>query len=113
MTQKSRISNDETSSSTFYMRESDRRGLSIPVSGVVTGISDVTIEFYKEGGTTDVASTYWSTSACTVTGINTIVTGTPQNLKAGNWILSINGTLDGLVQNIATIPITIKRKGER
>ena len=113
MTQKSRISNDETSSDTVYLREGDAVGLTVPVSGVVTGISSVTLAFYKEGGTTDVATTYWSTASCTVTGVNTVVTGVTQNLKAGNWIASINGTVDGLVQNIKTVPITVKRRGER
>ena len=108
---KSSISNDETSSNRIYLREGDAIALSIPVSGVVTGISSVTLSFYKDGGTTDLATTYWTTAACTVTGINTVVTGVTQNLKSGDWIISVNGTVDSLVQNIVTIPATIKRKG--
>lgn len=116
MTQKSSINNDPTSSDTLYLREGDQIGISIPVSGVVTGISSVTLAMYSEGGTNNTeasGATYWSTTACSVTGINTVVTGVTQNLKRGNWIVSINGTVDGLVQNIVTIPVVVKRRGER
>lgn len=115
MTQKSSISDDETSVSRRYLREGDQRGYTLPVSDVSSGISSVTLAFYKQGSTTNTeasGATYWTTTACTVTGINTIVTGLTQNLKAGDWVLSINGTVDGIVGNIATIPITVKRRGD-
>jgi len=113
MTQKTSISNDETSANAKYAREGDGVGYSFPVSGVQNGITSVTLAMYAEGGTTDLVSTYWSTANCTVTGINTIVTGSTQNLKRGNYILSIKGTLDGLVQTIVTVPFIVKRRGER
>jgi hypothetical protein len=113
MTQKSSIAADQTLSELFILREGDQVGFSVPVSGA-SSISSVTLAFYKKGQSTNTEASgavYWTTTACTVTG-NTVVTGTTQNLKAGEWILSINGTVDGLIMNIITIPINIKRRSE-
>ena len=112
MTKKTSISNDPTAAEPEFLREGDGVAFVIPVSGVVTGITSPTMTFYKEGSTTDLVSTYF-TGSLTVSGVNTVTTSTTQNLKAGNWILSVNGTVDGLVQNIVTIPIIIKRRSER
>ena len=115
MTQKSSIVNDETSGEPVFAREGDQVAYVIPVAGVVTGITnDATLQmyFYKEGGNSDLSSTYW-TGSMSVSGINSVVTKTTQNLKAGNWIISIFGTVDGQVQNIVTIPFIVKRKGEK
>lgn len=112
MTQRASIVNDETSTKPVYAREGDQVAYVIPVSGVVTGISSPTMTFYKEGGNTDLSSTYF-TGSMSVTGVNNVITKTTQNLKAGNWIISIFGTVDGQVQNICTIPFIVKRKGER
>jgi len=116
MSQRTQIANDETLAEPVILREGDQIGFSIPVSGVISGISSVTLAFYKEGSQTNTEASgavYWSTTACTVTGVNTVVTGTTQSLKAGNWICSINGTVDGLIMNIITIPIIIKRRSEK
>lgn len=111
MSQKSQVVDDETSVPPVYAREDDAVAYVIPVSGVVTGISSPTMKFYKKGTTTDVSSTYWSGSM-TVSGVDTIVTKTTQNLKAGEWVISINATVDGLSQNVATIPYIVKRRSE-
>ena len=112
MTQRSSIVNDETSTEPVFAREGDQVAYVIPVSGVVTGITSPTMTFYKEGGNSDLSSTYW-TGSMSVSGVNSIVTKTTQNLKAGNWIISISGTVDGQVQNVCTIPFIVKRKGEK
>jgi len=112
MTQRSSLVNDETSTEPVFAREGDQVAYVIPVSGVVTGITSPTMTFYKEGGNSDLSSTYW-TGSMSVSGVNSIVTKTTQNLKAGNWIISIFGTVDGQVQNVCTIPYIIKRKGEK
>lgn len=112
MTQRSSITNDETSSEPVFAREGDQVAYVIPVAGVVTGITSPTMAFYKDGGNTDLSSTYW-TGSMSVSGVNSVITKTTQNLKAGNWIISIFGTVDGQVQNIVTIPYIVKRKGEK
>lgn len=112
MTSKTSILQDETSAPPEYAREGDGIAWTIPVSGVVTGISSPTMTMYKEGSQTDVSATYF-TGSMSVSGVNTIVTKTTQNLKAGNWIVSIFGTVDGLVQNVITFPLIVKRRSER
>ncbi len=117
MTQKSMIADDETSGKPIYVREGDKKAWSIPVAGVVTGITnDATLVqyFYKEGAQNDTLSaTYW-TGSMSVSGVNTVITKRLTGVqKAGNYILSIFGTLDGEEQNIVTIPFIIKRKSDR
>ena len=112
MTQRTSITNDETSSEPVFAREGDQVAYVIPVAGVVTGITSPTMTFYKDGGNSDLSSTYW-TGSMSVSGVNSVLTKTTQNLKAGNWIISIFGTVDGQVQNIVTIPFIVKRKGEK
>lgn len=112
MTQRTSITNDETSSEPIFAREGDQVAYNIPVAGVVTGITSPTMTFYKDGGNTDLSATYW-TGSMSVSGLNTVVTKATQNLKAGSWIISIFGTVDGQVQNIVTIPFIVKRKGEK
>jgi len=112
MTTKSMITKDETSAEPVFLREGDAIAFVIPVSGVVTGISSPTMAFYKENQQTDVSSTYF-TSTMSVSGVDTIITKTTQNLKAGVWIMSISATVDGQVQNVVTVPVIIKRKSER
>ena len=109
---KTAISNDETSVEPQFAREGDQVAFKVVVAGVVTGITSPTMAMYKEGSQTDLSSTYL-TGSMSVAGVDTIVTKTTQNLKAGNWILSISGTVDGQVQNVATIPLIVKRKSER
>jgi len=116
MTQRISIVNDQTSADPIILRVGDVVGFSIPVPNVTTLVESVTLSFYKENtnkNTEESGAVYWSTTACTVTGGNTVVTGLTQSLKAGNWIISINGTVDGLAQNIITIPVTVKIRGER
>lgn len=110
---KTSISNDETSVEPQFVREGDQVAFKVVVAGVVTGITSPTMAMYKEGSQSDVSSIYLAGDMPPVAGIDTIVTKTTQNLKAGNWILSISGTVDGQVQNVATIPLIVKRKSER
>ena len=112
MTQKSSIVNDSTSVEPVFAREGDQVAQVITGADVVTGITSPTMTFYKEGGNSDLSSTYFIGSM-SVTGVNNVITKTTQNLKAGNWIISVFGTVDGQVQNICTIPFVVKRKGEK
>lgn len=112
MSQRTSIVNDETSSEPVFAREGDEVAYKIVVSGVVTGISSPTMTFYKEGANTDLSSTYF-TGSMSVSGVNTIITKSTTGLKAGNWVMSIFGTVDGQVQCVATIPLIVKRKSEK
>jgi hypothetical protein len=112
MTDKTSITDDPTSTDPVFLRESDAVAFVIPVSGVVTSITSPTATYYQEGQQTDKASTYW-TGSMSISGVDTIITKTTQALKAGNWILSVSATVDGVVQNVCTIPIIIKRRSER
>jgi hypothetical protein len=112
MTQKTMIARDETSTETIIAREGDEVAYKIPVSGVVTGISSPTMEFLKEGTSTDLSGTYW-TGSMSVSGVDTILTKTTQNLKAGNYVLSVKATVDGQVMIVASVPFVVKRRGER
>lgn len=112
MSQRTMIANDTTAVPPQICREGDLIAFEVVVSGVTTGITSPTVEFFKEGSSTDLASTYL-TGSNSVSGVNTIITKTTQNLKAGFWIVSVSGTVDGLVQNVATIPLAVKRKSEK
>lgn len=112
MTQKTRIVADTTSVEPQIMRESDQIAFEIVVQGVTTGITSPTSKWYKENSNTDLSSTYLTGSA-SVSGVDTIITKTTQNLKAGDWIHSVGGTVDGIPQVVATIPITVKKESER
>lgn len=112
MTQKSSIVNDTTSVEPQICREGDAIAFKIKVAGVTTGITSPTSTFYKENSPSDLSATYL-TGSDSVSGVDTIITKTTQSLKAGNWIWSVGGTVDGLVQNVATIPVIVKRKSER
>ena len=111
MTQKSSIAQDPTSTDPEYLREGDEIAWTIPVSGVVTGVSSPTMTFYKEGGSTDLSTTYFSGSM-SISGVNTIITKTTQSLKAGNYVMSIKATVDGVVQIVCTTRVIVKRRSE-
>ena len=112
MTQKSSLVLDTTSVTPQVCREGDAIAFKIKVNGVVTGITSPGSTFYKENATTDLAGTYLTGSE-SISGVDVIITKTTQGLKAGFYIWSVNGTVDGLAQNVATIPITVKRRSER
>ena len=111
MTQKSAIVNDETSHEPIFAREGEEVAWTIPISGVRTGISSPVMYFYKKGSNSDVSSTYW-TGSMSVSGVDTIVTKTTTALKAGDWTISIFATIDGQLQNAATVPMIVKRKSD-
>ncbi len=109
MTQKSSLIGDETVGQPIYAREGDVAPYAIPISGAST-VTSPTMFMYKEGSTSEVSSTYF-TGSMSVSG-TTIITKTPQNLKKGDWVLSIWAVVDGYNQNVRTYPFKVKRKGE-
>jgi hypothetical protein len=111
MSFKTSISKDETATEPVFVREGDEVAFVIPVQGVVTAIASPTMAFFQEGQQTDKVATYW-TGSMSISGVDTVVTKTTTSLKAGNWVMSIGGTVDGQVMNIVTIPFIVKRKSE-
>jgi hypothetical protein len=112
MSFKTQLTKDETAVEPEICREGDAVAFKVIVSGVVNGITSPTMTMYKEGNVTDVSGTYL-TGSMSVSGTDTILTKSTTGLKQGNWILSVSATVDGQVQNVATIPLIVKRKGER
>ena len=115
MSKNTQIVKDPTSTEPELCREGDAVAFKIVVEGVVTGITNdanLTTKFYKEGSDSDLAATYL-TGSMSVSGVDTILTKTTTGLKAGNWIMSVAGTVDGQLQTVATIPIIVKRRSER
>lgn len=115
MTQKSSIANDPTSGEAIYLREGDEVAHVIHVAGVQTSIADdanLTMTFYKEGGSTDLSSIYL-TGSMSVSGTDSIVTKATTALKSGNFIWSVKANVDGQVQIVDTRPVIVKRRSER
>ncbi len=110
MATKTQTTKDETAGDLVIAREDDAVAYVVPVKGVVSTLTSPTMKFYKEGSTNDLSSTYWGGSM-SVSGFS-IITKATQNLKAGDYILSINATADGQSQNVLTVKFKIKRRSE-
>jgi hypothetical protein len=111
MTSKVSVTSDETTTEPVVLREGDGIAFVIYISGIVSTLANPTMAFYKQNTGTDQSATYF-TGSMSVNGLDTIITKVTQNLKAGNWVMSIGATVDGLVQNVATVPVIIKRQNE-
>lgn len=111
MTQKISIADDETITRKIILRKSDQVAFEIQVSGVTTGITSPTSKWFKRYSDTDLSSTYLSGSA-SVSGVDVIITKSTTGLNAGEWILSVGGTVDGIPQIVATIPVDVKRDSD-
>lgn len=108
MSQKTMVTEDATLALPRILREGDQVAFQINVAGVGSTLASPTMTFYQKNTGADKSSTYFSGSI-TAPSSDTIVTKTTQNLKAGEWVLSISATVDGQVQNVITIPIIVKR----
>ena len=105
------VTEDTTLAPPQILREGDAIAFQINVSGIVSSLASPTMTFYQKNTGSDLASTYLAGSM-SVSGIDTIITKTTQNLKAGEWVMSISATVDGQVQNVVTIPIIVKRRNQ-
>ena len=65
---------------------------------------------YRQNSGADVSSTYF-TGSMSVSG-STIVTKTTQNLKAGDWIVNISATVDGMTYVVYRFPLVVKRANQ-
>lgn len=111
MSDRQSVVKDQTLQDVEILREGDQIAFVIYITGVVSTLVSPTMTFYKQGSNTDLSGTYF-TGSMSVSGLDTIVTKTTQNLKSGDWVMSISATVDGLIQNIATVPIHVKRKSD-
>lgn len=113
MSDKTMVTQDDTLTPPQILREGDQVAFQIDVAGVVSTLATPTMAFYKQNTGSDVSSTYFTGSITVPTGsISTIITKTTQNLKAGEWVLSVGATVDGQVMNVATIPVIVKRANQ-
>lgn len=111
MSSKTSVTEDTTLAPPQILREGDEIAFQINVSGVVSTLASPTMTFYRKDTGDDLASTYF-TGSITAPSIDTLITKTTTGLKAGEWVLSVNATVDGLVQNVVTIPIIVKRRNQ-
>ena len=112
MSQKTKVVKDETITDVSILREGDEVAFSVQVVGATTINDDATLTMtmYKVGTNTDVSSTFF-TGTMTATN-DTATTKTTTSLKAGEYTVSLKGTVDGQLYVFATIPIIVKRRGE-
>jgi len=111
MTVKTSVVDDEIASSLVILREGDEVAFEIPVSGVTSGITGTpTIKWMKPNTNVDLSSTYL-TGSMSVSGF-VIQTKQTQNLKAGEWVVSVKATIDGQTYTCKVIRVLVKREGD-
>ncbi len=112
MATRTSVTDDEVTGNRVILREGDEVVFQIPVSGVTSGITGTpTMKFMKPNTGTDLSSTYL-TGSMSIIGTYTIQTKQTQNLKAGEWIISVKATIDGLTYTCKVIPLLVKREGD-
>lgn len=104
------ISLDEALAEPIVLHESDAVSFSIRVPDA-TSISSPTQDWYKQNTGSDLSSTYL-TGSLSVSGTDTIITKTTQNLKAGYWVTNVRATVNGISRLVIKQPIIVKRANE-
>lgn len=79
----------------------------ITVPDVTATLTTPTMTFYRQNSGSDLSSTYL-TGSMSISGF-TITTKTTTGLKAGEWIININATVDGLNYCVYRFPLIVKR----
>lgn len=108
---KTSVTKDAVITDLVILKEGDEVVFQVVVPHVTSGITTPTMKFYKINTGSDVSSTYF-TGSMSIIGTNTIQTKQTQNLKAGSWVMSIKGIVDGLLYTVATVPVLVKRENE-
>ena len=111
MTTQTSISSDQTITEPKILREGEAVAFKIIVPGVNSTLASPTMTFYKQNSGADVSSTYF-TGSMSVFGLDTIITKTTQNLKKGDWTMSVFAVVDGQTQCVSTTHIIVKRANE-
>ncbi len=104
------VSLDDALGPPVILHEGDAVAWSINVPDVSTSVTSPTLTMYRQNSGADVSSTYF-TGSMSVSG-TTIVTKTTQNLKAGDWIINVSATVDGLTYVVYRFPLIVKRKNQ-
>ena len=104
------VSRDDALGEPVILFEGDAVAWSITVPDVSTSVTSPTLTMYRQNSGADVSATYF-TGSMTVSG-TTIVTKTTQNLKAGDWIVNISATVDGITYVVYRFPLIVKRKNQ-
>ena len=104
------VSSDDALGEPVILIEGAQVAWSIYVPDVSTSITSPTLTMYRQNSGADVSSTYF-TGSMSVSG-STIVTKTTQNLKAGDWIVNISATVDGMTYVVYRFPLIVKRANQ-
>lgn len=104
------VSRDDALGEPVILIEGAAVSFSIEVPDVSTSITSPTLTMYRQNSGADVSSTYF-TGSMSVSG-TTIVTKTTQNLKAGDWIVNISATVDGMTYVVYRFPLIVKRANQ-
>jgi hypothetical protein len=107
MSNKTSVTLDPALGQVVILFEGDAVAWTITVPSVVTSITSPTMTMYRQNSGSDVSSTYF-TGSLTVSGFD-ITTKTTQNLKAGDWIVNVNATVDGITYCVYRFPLIVKR----
>ncbi len=105
------ISNDDALGEPVILHEGDAVAWSIYVPDVATAVSSPTMTMYRKNSGADVSATYF-TGSMSVTGSTTIVTKTTTALKAGEWIVNVSATVDGMTYIVYRFPLIVKRANQ-
>lgn len=107
MSSKTSVTLDPALGPPVIVFEGDAVAWTIEVPDVATSVTSPTMTMYRQNSGSDVSATYF-TGSMSVTG-NSIVTKTTQNLKAGDWVVNISATVDGVTYCVYRFPLIIKR----
>lgn len=111
MSSKISVTKDPILTEPVFLTEGDSVSIDVKIAGVVSTLASPTNAFYKQDTGSDLSGTYL-TGTTTATGLDSITTKTTTGLKKGNWVLVVAATVDGKVQNVAKIPVIVKRANE-
>jgi len=104
------VSMDDALGEPVILHEGDAVAWSISVPDVSVSVTSPVLTMYRQNSGNDVSSTYF-TGSMSVSG-TTIVTKTTQNLKAGDWIVNVSATVDGITYVVYRFPLIVKRKNQ-
>ena len=113
MATKTSVVDDEALVSPKIATEGEEPIYTVKVPGVQSSIADdatLVMGFYKQNTGTDLSATYL-TGSMSVSGF-TITTKKFQNLKAGDWVWDVRGTVDGILREIVKVPFIVKRRNQ-
>jgi hypothetical protein len=110
MANKTSVVKDPALGAPVILFEGDEVAFSITVPDVSTSITSPANGFYRQNSGADLSATYL-TGSTTVSGF-TITTKTTTNLKAGDWLMDVRATVDGVTYVVYRFPLIVKRRNQ-